>query len=188
MFVICGKTASGKDTIANKLEEIGYERIVTYTTRPPRPGEVADKAYHFISEEQFEEKIRNMDFLEYRAFDTEFGRWYYGSEVSELDMFDDKTFIILSPSGVKALLDKCGASTPEIIYIYANTKTIQTRLVERGDSTEESIRRLYQDNIDFRNMPDIANRIIYNNLNDNIDDVVDQITYYLRKRKERKNA
>ena len=39
IYVLLGKTASGKDTIASKLSKKGLKRVVTYTTRPPRKGE-----------------------------------------------------------------------------------------------------------------------------------------------------
>ena len=47
MIVILGKTCSGKDTVVNRLiEKYEYERIISYTTRPKRKGEIQDKTYH----------------------------------------------------------------------------------------------------------------------------------------------
>ena len=50
ILLLVGKTCSGKDTIQNELIKRGMEPVVSYTTRPPRHGEVDDKTYHFISE------------------------------------------------------------------------------------------------------------------------------------------
>ena len=36
---LCGKSGTGKSTIAKEIEALGYNRVVTDTTRPPRPGE-----------------------------------------------------------------------------------------------------------------------------------------------------
>lgn len=62
LLVLMGKSCSGKDTIANELvNKYGYESFVSYTTRPMRDGEVQDQTYHFISEDEFINKIM-MDF------------------------------------------------------------------------------------------------------------------------------
>ena len=54
MIVLLGKTASGKDTILNELvKKYNYRKMITYTTRPMRKGEIQDKTYHFISDEEF---------------------------------------------------------------------------------------------------------------------------------------
>ena len=81
--VIVGKTASGKTTVLNELVKKGYERIITYTTRPPRKGEKQKKTYNFISEEEFLKKIQDGFFAEYEYFDTAEGRWYYGSATND---------------------------------------------------------------------------------------------------------
>ena len=57
IVVLLGKTSSGKDTVCNQLIQKGYKKLVTYTTRPMRPGEVQDETYHFISKEEFETLI-----------------------------------------------------------------------------------------------------------------------------------
>lgn len=40
VYTICGKTSSGKDSVLRELTKRGYKRIVSYTTRPPREGDV----------------------------------------------------------------------------------------------------------------------------------------------------
>ena len=55
-IVLVGHIASGKTCVAKALEKRGYRRIVTYTTRPPREGEIDGKDYHFITEKEFKEK------------------------------------------------------------------------------------------------------------------------------------
>ena len=53
MILLCGKTSSGKTFLQKELIKIGYKSIVTYTTRPPRNGEVDGIAYHFVTKEEF---------------------------------------------------------------------------------------------------------------------------------------
>ena len=57
IIVLAGKSASGKNFVARKLEEHGYKSITTYTTRPKRKGEKQDITYHFISDDEFNKKI-----------------------------------------------------------------------------------------------------------------------------------
>lgn len=79
MIFIAGKTCSGKTRIVSELcKKFGYKKIVTYTTRPIRNKEVDGIDYHFISEEEFEKKIEEGFFAEYKVYDAEFGRCHYG--------------------------------------------------------------------------------------------------------------
>ena len=51
IFYVMGKSASGKDTIYNRLmaeEEIRFQTMVGYTTRPMREQETEGREYHFI--------------------------------------------------------------------------------------------------------------------------------------------
>ena len=69
LLVLMGKSCSGKDTITNELiNKHGYEKFVPYTTRPMRDGEIQDQTYHFISEDEFINKINDGFFLEYRKY------------------------------------------------------------------------------------------------------------------------
>ena len=61
ILVICGKTASGKNLVRDILvEKYNYNPIITYTSRPPRKGEKQDITYHFISTDEFIEKIKHI--------------------------------------------------------------------------------------------------------------------------------
>ena len=56
LLIICGKMCSGKDTIVKRLINKGFKKVVTYTTRPKKRGEVDGVDYHYISKEDFEKK------------------------------------------------------------------------------------------------------------------------------------
>lgn len=192
MIILIGKTCSGKDTILNKLvKNYGYSKLITYTTRSKRKGEVQDKTYHFISEEEFLSKIDSEFFLEYRKYETADGIWYYGSAKEDYEKADDKTVVILTPSGFSAL--KLWTSRNNIkldinpLYIYANIQTIRDRLKKRGDKKEEAERRIKADNADFDGVLEMTDRIFYNNERDNVDDVVEAIHDYIEWRKDNKD-
>lgn len=57
MIVLVGESASGKSSIERELIALGFNKIVTYTTRPMRKEDVDGETYHFITEEQFNDMI-----------------------------------------------------------------------------------------------------------------------------------
>ena len=60
IIILIGESAVGKDTLCTYLvDNNGYERIVTYTTRPPRDNEIDGVDYNFVSQEDFQEMIDN---------------------------------------------------------------------------------------------------------------------------------
>ena len=65
------------------------------------------------------------------------------------------------------------------IYIYANNSTIKKRLKKRGDDEKEAQRRIDEDNIDFKGVENMVDKIVYNNNGTYIDDVVNKILKYV---------
>ena len=143
-----------------------------------RDGEKQDITYHFITEDDFKQKIRENFFAEYKSYDTEFGIWYYGVALEDVENADDKTVIILTPDGYRDVIKKV-KNKPKSIYIYANNSTIKERLINRGDDPKEAQRRLEHDNIDFKDVETEVDKIVYNNKGSNINDVVNKILKYL---------
>ena len=84
LVVLSGPSGVGKTSICKRLAE--DERVVlsvSATTRPPRPGEVHGREYFFLTREEFEEKIRRGEFVEYNEV---FGNGVlYGSLREELE-------------------------------------------------------------------------------------------------------
>lgn len=180
IIILIGKTASGKDKIVNELiSKYGFKKVITYTTRPMRKGEKPDITYHFITEEDFKQKINKGFFAEYKTYDTEFGVWYYGTAFDDLKKADDKTVIIITPNGYKDIIGKL-ENKPLSIYIYANNTTIKKRMLQRGDNKNEAQRRLIHDNKYFKGIESEVDKIIYNNDGANIHNVVDKILKFWR--------
>ena len=176
MVVIIGKTSSGKDRIVKELiSKHGFKKIITYTTRPMRKSEKQDVTYHFITEEDFKQKINEGFFAEYKSYDTEFGKWYYGTALEDLKNADDKSVIILTPAGYREVRSELHNENITCIYLYANNATLKKRLVKRGDDPKEADRRLAHDAKDFKNFEYEADRVVYNNYDENLDNVVKKI-------------
>lgn len=181
-IIIFGKTASGKSRIVNELVKRGYKKIVTTTTRPARKGEVDGIDYKFITDDEFKELTNTRYFAEWKKYDTVDGTWYYGSPLDEISRSDNKSIVILTPDGYRDIKDELDDHIA--IYIYANNKTIRSRLSKRGDKKEEADRRIKQDNNDFKDAEFLADRIFYNNEDKDIGDLVDEICKYLKTREE----
>ena len=181
MICVIGKTASGKDTVVNKLNYLhNYKKLISYTTRPMRQGEQQDVTYHFISDEDFQQKINSDFFAEWKTYETVEGTWYYGTALEDLEKADDKTVIILTPDGYRDIMKKL-STKPKAIYLYANNSTIKERLISRGDDPSEAQRRLEHDNADFKGIENEVDKIFYNNKGSDIDDVVNNILAWLER-------
>jgi guanylate kinase len=190
LIILCliGKSASGKTFVRDKLvKECGYKSLVTFTSRPPRKNEKQDITYRFISKEDFEQKIEEGFFAEWKKYDTEQGVWYYGTALTDCYDADDDTVMILTPDGVR---DLQAIEIPMVvIYLYSNLNTIKQRLSIRGDNQKEVERRMKADIKDFNGAEMLADRIVYNNLSDDIESVVENVDYWYKKiLKEKSNG
>ena len=145
--VLVGPSCSGKTSFAKMLEIAGWERIITYTTRPARSDEVDGVDYHFVSRELFDQLEHNGFFLETRSHTkadegfVSYGTPTFGS--------DDKTsqVVVLDPLGALAAYN---SGTPvRIIWLDTPKGTRTERALRRGDNPEEIKRRLDADERDF---------------------------------------
>ena len=182
MLVILGKTSSGKDvTLNNLITEHGYKKIITYTTRPMRHNEQQDVTYHFIPEDDFIQRINDGFFAEWKTYNTEFGLWYYGTSLEDLENADDNSAIILTPDGYRDIINKL-SKKPISIYLYADDYTIKNRLIKRGDNPKEAERRLLHDNEDFLGIENEVDKVIFNNFDTDISNVIYEILYFIERK------
>ena len=179
ILILTGKTCSGKNAVSDKLiNEHGFHRVITYTTRPMRNGEVNGDTYHFVNTDDFMQKMKSGFFAEWKAYTTTEGVWYYGTAMEDLEKADDKTVVILTPDGYRDIKGKVNCKVISI-YLYANNVTIKKRLMDRGDDPKEAERRVLHDNEDFKGIENEVDRIVYNNESDAIDGVVQKILKYV---------
>jgi guanylate kinase len=83
IFIISGPSGAGEDSIIEGLShKMPLERIVTTTTREPRPGESQGMPYYFLSQEEFQKRLQNGEFVEYAQ---QYNGNFYGVTREELD-------------------------------------------------------------------------------------------------------
>lgn len=144
-LILCGKSASGKDTIAKRLSRRGFEPLISYTSRPMRDGEKEFVDYVFLTKQDFEQRIKEGRFIEYRSYKTLVNGnedvWYYGTPKRDLiDMLTaEKDFVIvLDLDGAKVFMDYYGRENCFCVSIEASDSTRTERAMKRGsfDGTE----------------------------------------------------
>lgn len=157
IFAIMGKSGSGKDSVLKQLmkDSVMSESLhplVTYTTRPMRPGETEGVEYHFVSAADFSKIRANDAVLEYREYETENGIWTYFTVLPE-DYKEKDYIVIASPKQAISYKRAVGADNFAALYItVADSLRIQrclSRELEGKQDFKEMCRRYLADETDF---------------------------------------
>jgi guanylate kinase len=139
LFMVVAPSGAGKSTLVNALlaQEPTLKLSISYTTRPPRPGELHGREYYFTSVEDFQTRRENGEFLESAEVHGNYygtsrllisGQMRAGTDVLlEIDwqgaqqvkkQFPDAVGIFILPPSIAALeerLKKRGQDEPHII-------------------------------------------------------------------------
>jgi guanylate kinase len=122
IIIIAGPTAAGKDSAMIELLKIRPEikPLISYTTRPIRPGETDGVEYIFIGEEEFNVLSRDNLILSGRTYTTiqngELAVWHYGAPYPE-QKGDYVT--IVDHKGAKNIINKIGRKGVALNYLDA---------------------------------------------------------------------
>lgn len=144
LFVISAPSGAGKSTLVQSARrEIDFSFIVSCTTRQPRPGEQDGVEYHFVDTADFENKIRQGDFLEYARV---FGGHYYGTprrEVIEKLEAGQDVFLDIDVEGaaqIRALKDQIiQDALVDIFLMPPSAEELENRLRSRATESDEEI-------------------------------------------------
>lgn len=158
LFVLMGKSASGKDTIYKRLlgdERVSLKTIVPYTTRPIRQGEKEGVEYHFVSREKFLEMKESKQVIESRDYQTVHGVWSYFTAFDEQFLGEEDNYLMINTlEGYEQIRDYFGEDKVVPLYIYVEDGVRLARALERERSQsvpkyEEMCRRFLADAEDF---------------------------------------
>ena len=171
-FIICGPSGVGKGAEVGRLlaSDPKLYFSVSATTRPPRPGEVDGKHYHFLSREQFQRWIDEDAFLEH----AEFVGNLYGTPKLYVDKAMDQGRDVILDIEIQGA-EQVHRRRPEAIRIYVAPPSwaeLERRLIGRGTEDMEKVRRrLERGKEEFA----VARDFDYFVINDTVDRAVEEL-------------
>lgn len=158
IYILMGKSASGKDTIYSRLlgdERLNLSPYVTYTTRPIRSGEREGVEYHFTTKEDLEAFEKSGKLIEKRIYNTVYGEWiYYSVDSDDIDLANKDYIYIGTLESYVKMRDFYGPDKVVPIYIEVEDGLRLARAVERERQQAEPkyrelCRRFIADSADF---------------------------------------
>lgn len=140
-MVLVAPSGAGKSTMARRLlDDFDNLRFSTSaTTRPPRENETDGVEYHFLSHEEFQQKIDADEFLEWEEV---FNGNRYGTLRSAIEnLMDNDYFVLLDIEVLGALnVKKMYGDQAFCIYIMPpDLEELKRRLQKRGTESEEML-------------------------------------------------
>jgi guanylate kinase len=149
LLVLAGPAGSGKTTLCERMvEEVpGFSRVVTSTTREPRPGEVNGRDYHFFTDEEFDQRLAADAFLEWALVHRKHRYGTLASSVLDPLAAGQSLIINVDVQGVEnfrgaAENNPLLARHLATVYVDVPIDELRVRLTGRGDSEAEIERRM----------------------------------------------
>lgn len=171
-MVVSAPSGAGKTSIIREVLKICPNMLfsVSYTTRPPRPGEEDGKDYCFVAEEAFRERIAQGEFAEWE----EYSGYLYGTSAKTMKAFLEKGFDLIldiEPRGAEALRKHY----PGGVFVFIlppSMDELKRRLSGRGCDNEEEMKERLDRALD--EMREIAwyDYVIFN---DRLESAIDQL-------------
>jgi guanylate kinase len=179
IFIIIGKSSTGKDTIYKRLlelEELKLKTAVMYTTRPIRKSEVDGVEYHFVDEAAMEELRKQNKIIEHRSYETIHGTWHYFTvNDGQINLEEADYLMIGTLETYVQIREYFGKDRVVPIYIEVEDGTRLLRAIRREQKQEEPkyaemCRRYLADEEDFseENLINTGIQKRYQNLDINV--------------------
>jgi len=151
LVIISSPSGGGKDSVINALLKIipNSVRLITTTSREPRPGNQNGVDYYFVSVAEFENKIKNNEMVEYNKYAGN----YYGIEKKNLTAAlanNDWVFTQIEVNG-KQHLDEQNIPNISIFLLPESLEILAKRIRRRGGVNEDKIQerlKIAQNEID----------------------------------------
>lgn len=172
LVILSGPSGVGKDTVLDawKAKDPRVVRVVAYTTRAPREGEVDGVDYHFVDEATFAARAERGAFLEWMRV-HDFG---YATPLDEMEQLLALGKIAVLKIDVQGALRVMGLR-PDVLSIFIlppSWDALEARIRGRGTETEERIvRRLENARAELEVAPRYQHRVV----NDEVERAVAEI-------------
>jgi len=182
LFLIIGPSGVGKGTAIKQIKnsKLNLFYPVSFTTREKRINEVEGETYYFINKSEFEEKIKNNEFLEYQIVH---GTHYYGTDKKSI-VDNLKSISVLREIDIAGVQDvlKNNSHLP-IVTIFITTNdwdTLVSRINKRQQMTPSDLeqrKQSYEKELKFMEKSDY---VVYSEEN-KIDELVTSILDIIKK-------
>ena len=187
IFCVMGKSATGKDTIFEKLlDKLDLKRIIPYTTRPIRDGEVSGREYHFCTVDDVTRLEAEGRIVELRTYHTVYGPWHYFTvDDGNIQLEKESYLLIGTLEAYTKMRDYFGAEKVVPIYIEVEDGERLLRAIAREKEQdvpkyEEMCRRFLADAKDFSEENLKAAGIERRFLNLKLEDTMTEIEHYIK--------
>lgn len=155
IYLIMGKSATGKDTVLQRLlqdKELQLKRMTQYTTRPMKAGELDGREYYFTDEEGMHRLDSQGHILECRKYNTVYGDWYYFT--TDEGIHEEEDYVLIGTLDVLEALRKKYKDI-KAIYLYLDDGERLQRALDRERAAKEPrytemCRRFLTDEEDFQ--------------------------------------
>jgi guanylate kinase len=141
VIILVAPSGGGKTTLARRLfkdfEELKFS--VSATTRAPREGEINEKHYYFITDDDFVQKVADKKFLEWEEF---YGGKKYGTLRSEVDKKLNSGYFVLLDIEVKGAINIKDIYDDKCLSLFIKPPSIEAlkqRLIDRGTEDDETL-------------------------------------------------
>ena len=145
LYVVAAPSGGGKTSLISALirQDSRVRLSVSYTTRPPRPGEQDGVHYHFVDESEFLDLVSRNAFLEHaRVFDHRYGT---GRQAVEQQLASGHDVILdIDWQGARQIRETF-PSCRSIFIIPPSLDVLRQRLTARGQDSETVIKRRMRD-------------------------------------------
>ena len=144
IIIFSAPSGAGKTTIAREMLKITENNLtfsVSACTRKKRKNEIHGKDYYFISEQEFKDKIKNKEFIEWEEVYT---NQFYGTLTSEIDRIWKNGKNIVFDVDVVGGINIKKQFPEQALSIFIKPPSIQElekRLLLRSTETKENIRK-----------------------------------------------
>ncbi|MDD5864918.1 MAG: guanylate kinase [bacterium] len=180
LIVISGPSGAGKDTICQKLinECNNLYLSISMTTRKPRNTEISGKDYFFVTNNEFEENIKNNIFLEYAIYNNN----YYGTPKDKVEEMINKGKDVILVIDIKGAIN-IQKIIPSALFIFImppDMETLKNRLIGRKTESKEVVVERFKTAYNEINNYKKYNYVV---INDNLNECVGKVKAIIKAEK-----
>ncbi len=147
ILALVGFSSAGKDTLAKYAHDnLGYNFVVSHSTRPMRVGESQGNPYYFINDNEMCSLFVQNKLIEAREYDSVYGKWFYAISKDEIE--DSKKYVVVVDfSGFLALKNHFGDRVKSV-FIDCSEPERRKRAELRGDFNLDEWNRRFKDDLE----------------------------------------